>query len=1333
MVPRPEDSPVSSPRTRSPVKGARTGATNCAAPNSMSLLTMLAEVASVTLHTDPSVTDTNTNQRSKASPPGSRKPSDCEILTLDQVAGMTDNLLVKLFAEFESNEMWKRFTYTCRMLPAACSKCFQSFGSEHKARADMKAHLQNHLKNLLEVHTSEERRQVYVLESIPARNRRLVDQDSPSNKKRTVPSASRNTKTASSPKSPNVEGVSRSKKVVIDNPKDLAVGEGREASPVNSSAQKIPPMEVKMKRKSENREGRVRVKKPKNADSRPIPSSDVFNDNNNNNNNNNEVKSDSHDVIEPSRTPPMQEIVSHDHGYLKASTSVKTDPLGFKDHVIQGSALEPPHPRTKSHLNQAAAVGNDSGIGSCVNVCVRETPEEKLDHDTLLHQHMNQELEGGIMAQDSSCYATPLPVVGSEVEFTPDQQYKVMRSADLPVVYDHNNPMTKFQAVSRVIERDEYKVRKKPKGRAKFIGQSKAEKEMALKLITEIRSQSVMGIDALECKICNPVRLFTAHSTLLSHYRSHAGIRPYECRICEAVFTRQHSLNYHMLIHTNQTRFTCVDCGRKFRHPSHFKEHRRRHTGESPYECSDCLMRFKTRNTYKRHLRTRHGKLLTTQGAIIILSQEEADRMKKTQGRKPRRPRQPLQIISPETAAQMEEEQIWTDFEEGDREGEEDYEEEDQLPLDLTKKDGLGKLESQSRTPLHVSNGKTGFILRPKLSVSKTELVPNLGMYVDPNNVSKTTNIEEEDLVEFNGEVEGAIENIVEDVRTYVFHPTSHNNSVPNLGIYVDSSGVSKQPKLKEDEDKFHGEIEGTVGNIVEDVRTYVFHPTSQNNSGPKVNVKSTWNTVNIDLNSLESAPNSSSENIVYCEKQTNGSVGHATSVLTENSADSLGDNINPEEVITICAGLDTGGKEVVLSPLVETHTSVVGVKPDFFTVKKPVKCYGRPGYTSIESSNNVLSGGTTVTTNQVDSQGHGVYFIVQGQDGRLAKVYHQNNGSVGKPSHQVTVQSAAVSSNDSLPVSCKNISSVKPVQTDVKITRECVTAQSMKSSVIPPKIIYKPIKTLTRRSVGVNSVSDNKVFINKQVVNNVVVKNHIVQNGSLVKVNCEERDATLPVKSSLPLVSVVPVTTAIHSSPIIVTSRTPLPKSANVPSVIVTSAGTTSSVVEPRSSIVHTSVTPSSGSLNSMHGNKTPVILTTDSEIATKIAHIPSSDSSGESTGESCQSQSSAENFMAEKVDGSSSVVKNNLGNGEDLSNILYTDPESFVTIKEELILDNVVIKEDLLLEGVEIMKNIHSDSHSEAVNGIVQKDGIVTFSTSDKKLEECLSSQAPYVEHMM
>ncbi|KAB7505879.1 Zinc finger Y-chromosomal protein, partial [Armadillidium nasatum] len=161
------------------------------------------------------------------------------------------------------------------------------------------------------------------------------------------------------------------------------------------------------------------------------------------------------------------------------------------------------------------------------------------------------------------------------------------------------------------------------KGRGKFIGQSKSERERALNFIEKIKSQPNIQLENLECDICDPPRVFTAAATLLSHYKSHAGIRPYVCVFCGSVFTRQHSLNYHYLIHLNQTRFTCVDCGRKFRHPSHFKEHRRRHTGESPFECTDCFMRFKTRNTYKRHLRTRHGKKLTTQGSVHTICEEK--------------------------------------------------------------------------------------------------------------------------------------------------------------------------------------------------------------------------------------------------------------------------------------------------------------------------------------------------------------------------------------------------------------------------------------------------------------------------------------------------------------------------------------------------------------------------------------------------------------------------------------------------------------------------------------------------------------------------------------
>ncbi|XP_035205401.1 zinc finger protein 69 homolog [Stegodyphus dumicola] len=150
----------------------------------------------------------------------------------------------------------------------------------------------------------------------------------------------------------------------------------------------------------------------------------------------------------------------------------------------------------------------------------------------------------------------------------------------------------------------------------------KFEKELALKFIAKLHSKKKKQIhDSLICQICKD-KHFTAQATLIHHYRSHAGIKPYVCKICESTFTRQHSLNYHMLIHQNLSRFTCEFCERTFRHPSHYKEHLRRHTGETPYHCTDCNLHFKTRNTFKRHLKTRHGKLLTAHGVEDLTAEE---------------------------------------------------------------------------------------------------------------------------------------------------------------------------------------------------------------------------------------------------------------------------------------------------------------------------------------------------------------------------------------------------------------------------------------------------------------------------------------------------------------------------------------------------------------------------------------------------------------------------------------------------------------------------------------------------------------------------------------
>ena len=160
-----------------------------------------------------------------------------------------------------------------------------------------------------------------------------------------------------------------------------------------------------------------------------------------------------------------------------------------------------------------------------------------------------------------------------------------------------NTVPTKDKLRTRPVSASGFSPRKESK---KIPEQADKEKSEALQAIRELQAKGATTED-LSCHICQPSKCFTAYTTLLSHLRSHAGIRkfelhksnivffverfsyknqfkwhfivdyflflgPYECQVCRAVFTRQHSLNYHLLIHQNETRFTCNDCGRKFRY-----------------------------------------------------------------------------------------------------------------------------------------------------------------------------------------------------------------------------------------------------------------------------------------------------------------------------------------------------------------------------------------------------------------------------------------------------------------------------------------------------------------------------------------------------------------------------------------------------------------------------------------------------------------------------------------------------------------------------------------------------------------------------------------------
>ncbi|XP_049785447.1 zinc finger protein 107-like isoform X1 [Schistocerca cancellata] len=541
------------------------------------LLELLAEVASQKLRSDPSVKCTNTAEP-RISPRNiiqkgksyikkkrtSHRGRSHGVVDVEYVKALTANQLIKTFSEFDGDEMKRMFTYKCTFDPQHCNKHFASFGSEGKARQQLKIHLLEHVKKL-------EKNECEKYFSSNVRDTEY-------------------TQVAAKLKAETFKRTFHKEDICDENDSSLSNKEpGRciENNAINTYV--LSPNSLR-----ENNV--IKREKATSCCTADAPQRTELAEKSSYASNHDNEKELIHDKI------------YNEHNYTTFGAKFCSASSDIHNSVKnEGMKLE--------DSDENCAQQGDTSLDNMQSKCLGKLAESDVcDMVTVSLTGKNQ------------FNSSQLPCVGQEVDVSTCVSLKNTEPGCHFILHNKSEKFeaktATFREVNKNVERDEYRLKKKPKGKAKFIGQSKAEKEMAIQMIDSMKRKENV-VESLECHICNPPRTFTAPTTLISHYRSHAGIKPYECRLCRSVFTRQHSLNYHMLIHTNQTRFTCGDCGRKFRHPSHFKEHRRRHTGESPYECSDCMLRFKTRNTYKRHLKTRHGKVLTTSGGLIVLSEEE--------------------------------------------------------------------------------------------------------------------------------------------------------------------------------------------------------------------------------------------------------------------------------------------------------------------------------------------------------------------------------------------------------------------------------------------------------------------------------------------------------------------------------------------------------------------------------------------------------------------------------------------------------------------------------------------------------------------------------------
>ena len=66
-------------------------------------------------------------------------------LNINHIRKLSDKMLVNMFSDTSADEMKRRYTFTCYMLPYECQESVSVYGNEEKGRARMRNHLKDHI------------------------------------------------------------------------------------------------------------------------------------------------------------------------------------------------------------------------------------------------------------------------------------------------------------------------------------------------------------------------------------------------------------------------------------------------------------------------------------------------------------------------------------------------------------------------------------------------------------------------------------------------------------------------------------------------------------------------------------------------------------------------------------------------------------------------------------------------------------------------------------------------------------------------------------------------------------------------------------------------------------------------------------------------------------------------------------------------------------------------------------------------------------------------------------------------------------------------------------